>query len=164
MGSFSVGQGCQSAFGRWQRSLRTKMFAAVASAMVLACNGSPDVDAGQTKEQMAEGIAVFLALSLLARSAAESANAEREKDDYNYNEDLEAQENALAACLHRAYRNVTKAGGHSLRLENVEKILEKSGGEYEVVIQITEFYSTGESRETTVRCVVKRDMVTDITS
>ena len=65
----------------------------------------------------------------MAPLGCDSANADRDRDDYNYNEDLGAQENAVASCLHRAYRNTVRRGGRSLRLDDVKKVDERKSDE-----------------------------------
>lgn len=154
-----------ASFLQWfGKLLRLKSFAAIICVIFLHFGTFQNVRAAQLKEHKAEGIVALLALSLFARTAADSANAERDRNDYNYNEDLGAQENAVASCLHRAYRNAVRRGGRSLRLDEVKKVDESNSDEFEVTIQVTEFFPSGEEQTATVRCLVKKDKVTDITS
>jgi hypothetical protein len=119
--------------------------------------------ADQSNEQMAKGIAAILALSLLAKSAAASANADRNKDRYDYDEKLGGEENAVAACIHRAYRNLLKAGGLSLRLDDVKSVVRKNENDLEVVIQVTEFHEPDDKKRTIV-CIVDRNQIVKFTS
>jgi len=119
--------------------------------------------ADQSNEQMAKGIAVILALSLLAKTAAASANADRNKDRYDYDENLGDEENAVAACIHRAYRNLLKAGGLSLRLDDVKSVVQKNENDLEVVIQVTESHESGDKKRAII-CIVDRNQIVKFTS
>ncbi|MGI9373481.1 MAG: hypothetical protein ACR2OJ_13380 [Hyphomicrobiales bacterium] len=141
----------------------TRFLVAVGLTLILVVSFQ-DAKAAQLKEERAEGILAFLALSFFAKTAANSANAKRETDKYDYNEDLGARENAVASCLHRAYRNALQRGGRSLRLDEVRKLDEKNNEEFEITIRVTEFFSSGEERTTILRCLVNKDKVIDITS
>lgn len=154
-----------ASFLQWLgQPLRLISLAAIVCVIFLHFGTFHNVRAAQLKEHKAEGIVALLLLSLIARTAADSANADRDRDDYNYNEDLGAQENAVASCLHRAYRNAVRRGGRSLRLDEVKKVDDRNSDEFEVAIQVTEFLPSGEEQTTTVRCLVKKDKVIDVTS
>lgn len=119
---------------------------------------STDVEAGKKKRNLAIGIAVGVAATALAISAAQSANANRGRQHYGYNHGVGPQENAVAACIHRAdWRVRRKRRGLYSRIDIVKSIKQK-GAKLKVTMLVTNFYRNGQ-RQRWVKCHVKHDRV-----
>jgi len=118
----------------------------------------PDVTADHALKRNVEGIVVAIIVSALAKAAASAANASKDSDAYRYHHGLGAGANAAAACIHRAHRVVTKAGGRYLRLDKIMRIRDAGDGRFKVVVEVTGVYPWGK-RQTVVNCVVDHDRV-----
>lgn len=138
--------------------LRRQLVVTAVSAAVFAGSITQDANAGHPAQNRAEGIAVALIVSALAKAAASSANAHKDSETYRYHHGLGGRENAVAACIHRAHKVVRKAGGYYLRLEKVAEVRDIGNGDYKVAVRVSGIYRWGQ-KKSTVNCVVNHNLV-----
>ena len=108
-------------------------------------------------KKTAIGIAVGVAATALILSAAQSANSYRDRDYYDYNQSVGPNENAVAACIHRADRRVQRRRGGFARLEHVKDVKHKDG-RIKVTMLVTNI-SGRHARKRWVKCHVRHDRV-----
>ena len=135
-----------------------RLLASILSLVFLATALPTDANSGHTEQQTAEGIAILMVLSAIEKAAAASANADRSDDNYSYHHGLGARENAIAACVHRAYKALQKAGGLYMRFDKVKRIEHRGNGDFEVTIDVTEVYPKKHSIKSAT-CVVNHNHI-----
>ncbi len=137
---------------------RCQIAASIIIAIFLLGALPDDANSGHTKEQTAEGIAVLFLLSAIEKAAASSANADRKDDSYSYHHGLSARDNAVAACVHRAYKALEKAGGLYMRFDKVEGVKHRGNNDFEVAVNVTDVYSWGHKARS-VTCIVNHNQI-----
>lgn len=128
------------------------------SAVVMFGALTPNAQAGHKGKKIIEAIALGIAASALAATAAGAANAHRDRNTYRYHQGVGKRENAVAACIHRADRVVQNAGGLYVRVDKIKRADHIGKSKYKVIAKMTGVYPWGHKKSRVV-CVVKRGHV-----
>lgn len=113
---------------------------------------------GEKHHDTAATIAGVVALGVLGAALA-SHQHRRGEDEYTPHPRFHPDENAVGRCMHRAEREVQRAGGHYVQLDDVQDVNYKNNGKTVVQMRVTGFYSFA-NKTSSVRCVVNRGRVT----
>lgn len=113
---------------------------------------------GKNHDDTAAKIVGVVALGVLGAALA-SHQHRRGEVEYRPHPRLHPDENAVGRCMHKAEREVQKAGGHYVELNDVQDVNYKRNGKTVVRMRVTGFYSFT-NKTSNVRCVVNRGRVT----
>ena len=117
----------------------------LAAAIAIAAFSGP-ADAGKkTGRNVAIGIIAGITAATVLTAAANAAQRRYQYDDYAYAPDYSASDNAVAACLHKAYRTTLRDGGDGIDLVAVDRNTFK-GGLYPVRVIVNAYGPWGSSR------------------
>jgi hypothetical protein len=115
--------------------------------------------AGKKGRNIAIGILAGIATATVLTAAATAAQASYSYDDYSYYDDATPADNAVAACLHRAYRHTVRDGGDGIDFVALRKNTFEHGA-FRVRILVNAYGPWGTARRE-ARCQVVRDRVVD---
>ncbi|MGE0212826.1 MAG: hypothetical protein AB7S41_14110 [Parvibaculaceae bacterium] len=130
----------------------------LAAAIAIAAFSGP-ADAGKKGRNVAIGIIAGITAATVLTAAANAAQRRYQYDDYAYADDYSPSDNALAACVHKAYRTTRRDGGDGIDLVAVERNSFKEGF-YRVRVVVNAYGPWGTARRGAV-CKIDRDRIVE---
>lgn len=131
----------------------------LAAAIAIAAFSGP-ADAGKkTGRNVAIGIIAGITAATVLTAAANAAQSRYQYEDYAYAPEYSPSDNAVAACLHKAYRTARRDGGDGIDLVAVDKNTFK-GGFYRVRLIVDAYGPWGTSRRSAT-CKIDRDRIVE---
>jgi hypothetical protein len=133
----------------------------VAAAMLSAIPLSAPAEAGKKTRNIVTGIIIGAGAAAVLGSAANAAEQAEEDPVYAYDNDYDPEQNAINACLHRAYRDLRDEGSEGTELRRVRRIRPIGDDAYRVDLSLIA-YNDGEPDRAEASCRVVDERVTRI--
>lgn len=130
----------------------------LAAAIAIAAWSGP-ADAGKKGRNIAIGIIAGITAATVLTAAANAAQRRYQYDDYAYAPEYSPSDNAIAACLHKAYRTTRRDGGDGIDLVAVDRNVFK-GGLYRVRLIVNAYGPWGTARRG-ASCHIDRDRIVE---
>jgi len=127
-----------------------------AAALALSFAASPSL-ASTDSDNAAKAIVGVIAAGVLGAAIAKHQH-DRGYDDYRPHPNVHSDENAVGRCMHKGLRDVEKAGGFDLELENVKSVKASNDGSTRVEFVATGYYPTGH-KTSDILCVIKNGKI-----
>ena len=134
---------------------------ALGLALALAGNAALPQPASASKAgDIAAGIAIGAGVAALAAASASSAQRYYGAPEYDYNQGISGEGNAIAACTHKAWRRASNDdGARQISLVKVKNTTWRGGDDWRVKLRIEARYGGGYRDRYDVVCRVKHDRV-----
>ncbi len=134
-------------------------FIVTALAASLAFGAFAGVEAEAKRKRLAEGIVIGIGIAALVGAASAAAQDSESRVTYEYDDDYDPRENAVAACLHRANRVIRQNGGDGIELRRVLRVGRVGSKSWRVDLQTLGYYDEDTDRHS-VSCRVTDGRVT----
>jgi hypothetical protein len=130
-------------------------------AFALSLGLSTEADAGKKTRNIVTGIVIGAGAAALLGAAANSAQAAEDDPVYAYDDNFDPEQNAIAACLHRSYRELLDEGAEGTELRRVRRVRPIGPDSYRVDLSLVS-YNDGVADPALASCRVVNERVTRI--
>jgi hypothetical protein len=140
----------------------TRTLATISAIALIASLGmSAPADAGRKTKNIVTGIIIGAGAAALLGAAANSAQAAEDDPVYAYDDNYDPEQNAVAACLHRAYRELVDEGSEGTELRRVRRVRPIGSESFSVDLSLVS-YNDGIPDPAEASCRVVQERVTRI--